>query len=64
MKNVKKVVKIINDYTVQIFLFFVYFIAIGLAKIIYIFQDKTGEESNNWNTNIQKHTTKYFSSPY
>lgn len=59
----KKLIKYINSFTVEFVLFFVYFLVLGLAKIIYNFQ-KESSNLTSWTIVKINQPNIYFNSPY
>jgi hypothetical protein len=60
----KKFVNSVNNLTIQAFLFFVYFIAVGLAWFVYHAQNMITNNIGKKKINIYNQSKAYFLSPY
>lgn len=60
----KKLIRLVNDSIIQIFLFFTYFLGVGIAYLMYKASAKKNNKYGNWNNKTNKLNREYFTSPY
>jgi len=60
----KRLITAINTFMIQVILFFVYFVAIGIAAALYRLQKASSKNHGLWNKKNFPANRDYFLSPY